>query len=382
MHTLLDLHGNIPTFLRVTNGDVHDVNILAEITPDAGAFYIMDRAYVDFRRLARRLTLWCVGRLIEHEGAAGHREFAIPQARIWRYDLKSGGRRPTSRIQFEIKGPFLVVELHRQDKSPVRLAVPLPERFSAFQGDPFPIQHKNISLAKIINAAIRTQANREAIAVLARLLKLVVRCFRFPAIPPCRRPICPYCRNGHRSLWRMHVLSLVDPTLDVYVTAFLSVLFAAIRSTFSGAYPRCFEVELVGFLDPPSKRVSDVGRCSRSRKDLAIKRPFIRYPIRPFWIFESPKLRSPAPHIAFLAACQRFRRHLGFYFGHPIYRFNLPPAKTIHLLLETSFGIFRSWVCEAKWAYFVWLLTVLVRNELSEKRLLLTTFRDSYGAIA
>ena len=51
MHTLLDLHGNIPTFLRVTSGDVHDVNLLDEILPEAGAFYVMDRAYIDFQRL-------------------------------------------------------------------------------------------------------------------------------------------------------------------------------------------------------------------------------------------------------------------------------------------------------------------------------------------
>jgi hypothetical protein len=51
MHTLLDLHGNIPTFVRVTSGDVHDVNILDEILPEAGAFYVMDRAYIDFQRL-------------------------------------------------------------------------------------------------------------------------------------------------------------------------------------------------------------------------------------------------------------------------------------------------------------------------------------------
>jgi hypothetical protein len=41
MHTLLDLHGNIPTFIRVTDGKVHDVNILDEIVPEAGAFYVM-----------------------------------------------------------------------------------------------------------------------------------------------------------------------------------------------------------------------------------------------------------------------------------------------------------------------------------------------------
>jgi Domain of unknown function (DUF4372)/Transposase DDE domain len=51
MHTLLDLHGNIPTFIRVTDGKVHDVNILDEIIPEAGSFYVMDRGYVDFDRL-------------------------------------------------------------------------------------------------------------------------------------------------------------------------------------------------------------------------------------------------------------------------------------------------------------------------------------------
>ena len=51
MHTLLDLHGNIPAFIHVTDGKVHDVNVLDEIAPEAGAFYVMDRAYIDFERL-------------------------------------------------------------------------------------------------------------------------------------------------------------------------------------------------------------------------------------------------------------------------------------------------------------------------------------------
>jgi hypothetical protein len=51
MHTLLDLRGNIPTFLRITAGKVHDVNLLDEILPEAGAFYVMDRGYLDFERL-------------------------------------------------------------------------------------------------------------------------------------------------------------------------------------------------------------------------------------------------------------------------------------------------------------------------------------------
>ena len=51
MHTLLDLHGNIPTFIGITDGKVHDVKMLDQIIPEAGAFYVMDRGYVDFERL-------------------------------------------------------------------------------------------------------------------------------------------------------------------------------------------------------------------------------------------------------------------------------------------------------------------------------------------
>ena len=53
MHTLLDLRGSIPTFIRVTTGDIHDVNILDEIILQAGAYYVMDRGYLDYARLYR-----------------------------------------------------------------------------------------------------------------------------------------------------------------------------------------------------------------------------------------------------------------------------------------------------------------------------------------
>jgi hypothetical protein len=53
MHTLLDLHGNIPTFIRISDGKLHDVNVLDEITLEAGAFYVFDRGYLDFARLYR-----------------------------------------------------------------------------------------------------------------------------------------------------------------------------------------------------------------------------------------------------------------------------------------------------------------------------------------
>ena len=51
MHTLLDLRGNIPVFIEITDGKVHDVNILDNIIPEPGSFYVMDKAYVDFTRL-------------------------------------------------------------------------------------------------------------------------------------------------------------------------------------------------------------------------------------------------------------------------------------------------------------------------------------------
>jgi hypothetical protein len=53
LHTLVDLRGNIQTFLHISDGKLHDVNILDQLIPEAGAFYIVDRGYVDFERLAR-----------------------------------------------------------------------------------------------------------------------------------------------------------------------------------------------------------------------------------------------------------------------------------------------------------------------------------------
>lgn len=51
LHTLLDLRGNIPTFIHISDGKLHDVNVLDILRPEPGAFYIMDRGYVDFERL-------------------------------------------------------------------------------------------------------------------------------------------------------------------------------------------------------------------------------------------------------------------------------------------------------------------------------------------
>lgn len=52
LHTLLDLRGSIPIFLHITDGKVHDVNSLDLLLPEAGAFYVMDREYLDCQRLS------------------------------------------------------------------------------------------------------------------------------------------------------------------------------------------------------------------------------------------------------------------------------------------------------------------------------------------
>ncbi|VEN73804.1 transposase [Candidatus Desulfarcum epimagneticum] len=51
LHTLVDLRGNIPSFISITDAKLHDVNILDQLLPEAGSIYVMDRAYLDFSRL-------------------------------------------------------------------------------------------------------------------------------------------------------------------------------------------------------------------------------------------------------------------------------------------------------------------------------------------
>ena len=53
LHTLLDLRGNIPTFIHISDGRLHEVSVLDQLLPEAGAFYIMDRGLLDFERLYR-----------------------------------------------------------------------------------------------------------------------------------------------------------------------------------------------------------------------------------------------------------------------------------------------------------------------------------------
>jgi hypothetical protein len=56
LHTLLDLRGSIPSFIHISDGKLHDVNVLDLLLPEPGAFYVMDRGYLDFERLHRLHT--------------------------------------------------------------------------------------------------------------------------------------------------------------------------------------------------------------------------------------------------------------------------------------------------------------------------------------
>ena len=80
LHTLLDLRGNIPTFIHVSDGKMHDVNVLDVLAPEPGAFYIMDRGYVDFERL---FLLHSVGAFFIIRGQVQHtlRAPVLPSSR-------------------------------------------------------------------------------------------------------------------------------------------------------------------------------------------------------------------------------------------------------------------------------------------------------------
>jgi hypothetical protein len=96
VHTLLDLRGSIPTNVYVTSGAVHDINILDELLPEAGAFYLLDRGYLDFARL-----------YVLKQGCAFFITRARQVTKCWRRDwrpvLRSTGLRADQTIQ--LTGP-------------------------------------------------------------------------------------------------------------------------------------------------------------------------------------------------------------------------------------------------------------------------------------
>ena len=115
LHTLLDLRGNIPTAVYVTSGRVGDVKLLDQLVLEAGAFYLLDRGYVDYRRLyritqalaffvtrAERNTSYrrCAQRWVDHStglrsdqtivltGPKSSRRYPVPLRRIHYYDIE------------------------------------------------------------------------------------------------------------------------------------------------------------------------------------------------------------------------------------------------------------------------------------------------------
>jgi len=119
LHTLIDLRGNIPCFILITDGKVHDVRALDQLPLEPGAFYIMDRGYIDFRRLraftehaaffvvrakrnldCRRLASRPVDKstglrsdqTVVLRGAKSSREYPLPLRRVAFYDLENQKR--------------------------------------------------------------------------------------------------------------------------------------------------------------------------------------------------------------------------------------------------------------------------------------------------
>ena len=87
MHTLLDLRGNIPSFIHISDGKLHDVHALDMLIPEPGAIYVMDRGYVDFARLhmLHQAGAFFVTRAKSNLDA--HRIYSAPTDRTTRRDL-------------------------------------------------------------------------------------------------------------------------------------------------------------------------------------------------------------------------------------------------------------------------------------------------------
>ena len=102
LHTLLDLRGSIPAFIHISTGKLHDVNVMDLLMPEAGAFYVMDRAYVDFARLHtlhRGARLLRRARQIQHSAAPSllaPRSTAPPGSSATRPSCSPASPRPTA----------------------------------------------------------------------------------------------------------------------------------------------------------------------------------------------------------------------------------------------------------------------------------------------
>ena len=78
LHTLLDLRGNIPTFIHISDGITHEVGVLDMLTAEAGAFYVMDRGYLDFGRLFAMHQAGAFFVTRAKRGMDAHRVYSMP----------------------------------------------------------------------------------------------------------------------------------------------------------------------------------------------------------------------------------------------------------------------------------------------------------------
>ena len=139
LHTLLDLRGNIPAFIHISDGKLHDVNVLDQLIPEAGAFYVMDRGYLDFGRLHRlheagsffvtraksnlkadrryshpvdRTTGLICDQTIVLSGFYAHKDFPVPLRRIKYRDPKTNKRLVFLTNQFNLPA-LSIADLYR-----------------------------------------------------------------------------------------------------------------------------------------------------------------------------------------------------------------------------------------------------------------------------
>jgi len=81
LHTLLDLRGNIPTFIHISDGRTHEINVLDMLIAEAGAFYVMDRGYLDFSRLFALHQAGAFFVTRAKRGMNAHRVYSMPADR-------------------------------------------------------------------------------------------------------------------------------------------------------------------------------------------------------------------------------------------------------------------------------------------------------------
>jgi Domain of unknown function (DUF4372)/Transposase DDE domain len=81
LHTLLDLRGNIPAFIHISDGKTHEVSVLDMLTIEAGAFYVMDRGYLDFKRLFALHQAGAFFVTRAKRGMDSHRVYSMPTER-------------------------------------------------------------------------------------------------------------------------------------------------------------------------------------------------------------------------------------------------------------------------------------------------------------